>query len=81
MTELIQNELTPENLVKELDKILHDEATISKMKSDYKALKDCCSRKKVLPHVPPVRLSDSFRLTPCPEFDGEDDQCKNKRGD
>lgn len=40
VTELIQNELTPENLVKELDKILHDEATISKMKSDYKALKE-----------------------------------------
>jgi lipid-A-disaccharide synthase len=39
VTELIQNELTADNLVRELDKILHDETHIKKLKQDYGELK------------------------------------------
>ena len=39
VTELIQNELTPENIVRELDAILHNEARIHQIKEDYKSLK------------------------------------------
>jgi lipid-A-disaccharide synthase len=43
VTELIQDELNPGNLVKELDKILHNEAVISQVKKDYAALKELLS--------------------------------------
>lgn len=39
VTELIQEELTPENLSKELNDILHDQEKISQMKKDYEDLK------------------------------------------
>lgn len=39
VTELIQHALTPENVVRELDAILHNEQRIAQMKSDYKSLK------------------------------------------
>ncbi|MDQ3843279.1 MAG: lipid-A-disaccharide synthase, partial [Bacteroidota bacterium] len=37
--ELIQNELTEENICTELDRILHDEKRIREMKEDYSLLK------------------------------------------
>ncbi len=40
VTELIQNELTAENVVRELDAILHNEARIQQIKEDYKRLKN-----------------------------------------
>ncbi len=42
--ELIQNELTVENLGKELKKILDDEANISRMKKDYAELRELLSQ-------------------------------------
>jgi len=38
--ELIQNDLTPENLIKELNDLLHNEERIKQMKTDYTALKN-----------------------------------------
>ncbi|MBD0283902.1 MAG: lipid-A-disaccharide synthase [Flavisolibacter sp.] len=38
--ELIQNELTEENVCRELDRILHDEKRIQEMKEDYSLLKN-----------------------------------------
>ena len=38
--ELIQNDLTVTNLVKELDIILHDETKIKEMRQDYSDLKN-----------------------------------------
>lgn len=37
--ELIQHELTPENLIRELDRILHDKDAVAKMHEDYLKLK------------------------------------------
>ena len=45
VTELIQDELTTANLVKELEKILHDPKTISRMKEDYSELKNLLQEK------------------------------------
>lgn len=42
--ELIQNELTVENLTAELDKLLNDQDHISQIKKDYAALRDLLSR-------------------------------------
>lgn len=39
VTELIQHELTPENVARELDAILHNEQRIQQIKRDYKSLK------------------------------------------
>lgn len=41
--ELIQDELTPQNITHELKKILEDKATITQMKKDYEALKNILS--------------------------------------
>ncbi len=43
VTELIQDQLTPGNLVMELDKLLHNQAVISQVKKDYAELKDLLS--------------------------------------
>jgi lipid-A-disaccharide synthase len=40
VTELIQNDLTAENLAKELDSILHDQEKIQQIKNDYAELKN-----------------------------------------
>ncbi len=40
VTELIQHELTPENVARELHAILHNEARIQQVKEDYKRLKN-----------------------------------------
>jgi lipid-A-disaccharide synthase len=40
VTELIQNELTVDNLRSELDAILHHQERISQLKQDYQALKE-----------------------------------------
>jgi lipid-A-disaccharide synthase len=40
VTELIQNNLTPDNLTKELDSILHDQNRIQQIKKDYADLKN-----------------------------------------
>ncbi len=40
VTELIQDELTVENVKRELDAILHNQERISRLKEDYAALKD-----------------------------------------
>jgi lipid-A-disaccharide synthase len=42
--ELIQNELTPRNLERELNELLNNEARIAKVKKDYAELKDILSR-------------------------------------
>jgi lipid-A-disaccharide synthase len=42
--ELIQHELTVENLKRELDLILHDQSRINEMKSDYATLKNILSQ-------------------------------------
>jgi lipid-A-disaccharide synthase len=42
--ELIQDELTPENLVTELNKILYDENKIAQIKNDYRELKDVLTK-------------------------------------
>ena len=42
--ELIQDELTPDNLKKELDGLLHDAKKLEQLSVDYKALKDLLSQ-------------------------------------
>ncbi|HTD93595.1 MAG TPA: lipid-A-disaccharide synthase [Chitinophagaceae bacterium] len=42
--ELIQHDLTVDNLTRELKAILHDEARISQLREDYQALRDILSR-------------------------------------
>lgn len=43
VTELIQNELTPENLVQELDSLLHNTKRQTQLQEDYRALKELLS--------------------------------------
>jgi len=45
VTELIQHELTPENITRELDAILHNEERIRQIKEDYKRLKALLAQK------------------------------------
>ena len=42
--ELIQDELTPQNLVSELNKILYDENKIEQIKKDYRELKEVLTK-------------------------------------
>jgi len=42
--ELIQDELTPENLKKELDSLLHDPKKLEQLRADYTALKELLSQ-------------------------------------
>ena len=46
VTELIQNELTVPNVIKELDKILHNEAHIDQLKKDYETLRQILQKEK-----------------------------------